>query len=45
MDEKKPEPQPEKKPPHPEHCCHPERCIAAGRCDRKVGGEPWTCID
>jgi hypothetical protein len=31
--------------PHPEHCNHPERCILTGRCERRVRGELWTCID
>jgi len=33
--------------PKPEYpfCCHPEKCIAAGRCDRRVGGELHCCAD
>lgn len=33
-----------RKAPYP-FCSHPEQCIKAGRCDRKIHGEPWCCAD
>ena len=38
------QPTPEKQPPYP-FCSQKEECIAAGRCTRKVNGEPWCCAD
>lgn len=32
------------KPPYP-FCCHAEKCIASGRCERRVGGELHCCAD
>lgn len=34
----------EPQPPYP-FCCHKEKCIASGRCERTVNGEPWCCAD
>lgn len=30
---------------YPKFCSHPVRCARAGRCDRKLHGEPWCCAD
>jgi hypothetical protein len=36
--------QPKPEPPYP-FCVHKDKCIASGRCERKVNGEPWCCAD
>jgi hypothetical protein len=33
-----------REPPYP-FCCHPDKCIEAGRCERRVGGELRCCAD
>jgi hypothetical protein len=33
-----------RKPPYP-FCSQAEKCIAAGRCERTVRGERWSCAD
>lgn len=36
--------EPKPQPPYP-FCCHKDKCIASGRCERTVNGEPRCCAD